>query len=506
MLLEIHCHSSKHSPCSSISPLDLVKQARAKALQGIVITEHHYLWSDEELRALRTEAEVENHFLILAGQEVETDLGHLLVYGAPRSIKAGLRVAEIRNRHPEAALVLAHPYRRGREVGSELLLRPDLDGIEIFSGNHTVRENCRGLSDWHRFKFTAIGGTDTHAGGLGDLYPTQFDHPVKDIGGVAAEIRAGRCRPFFKEIPKSGANLEVIEITIGTKGEDEVRPRLIFRKYDSRRDWKKAERAFIIMEEIFRNGFEKGPFRVPIPIDREPETFTLIEQGLRAKSLFDKLKLGNPAEGREFIELSARWLARLHDLGLRVTSLEEYLDEEPARIGRYVEHFSRIDHPMTRVAEKIMEGVCERVPRIAASSPEAVAQCHGDYHPKNIFIGQDRAGDGTTQFVSAIDFESSRTAPRAFDVGCFLAQCENQLFPIPGLLETRPGETFLDAYRDASERLPNDFISQVNVYRARADLSIAAYLIAVGKGGSDDLKRVMRDAEEAQQQFLVSGL
>jgi hypothetical protein len=384
-------------------------------------------------------------------------------------------------------------------------LNPDLDGIEIFSGNHTVRENCRGLRDWHRFKFTAIGGTDTHAEAQGDFYPTQFDHPVRDIGGVAAEIKAGRCRPFFKEIPKSGANLEVIEITIGTKGEDEVRPRLIFRKYDSRRGWEKAERAFTIMEEIYRNGFDGGSFRVPTPIDREPETFTLIEQGLRARSLFDKLKPGRPDGGREFIEMSARWLARLHDLRLRVTPLEEYLEEEPARLGRYVKHFSRIDHPMTRIAEKIMEGVCERVPRIAASSPEAVVQCHGDYHPKNIFIGQDRAGDRATQFVSAIDFESSYTAPRAFDVGCFLAQCENQLSQIPGLLVNRPGEIFLNAYRDASGNLPSDFASQVNAYRARADLSIASYLISVGKGDSDDLKRVMRDAGEALADKLNHG-
>jgi thiamine kinase-like enzyme/predicted metal-dependent phosphoesterase TrpH len=497
MLLEIHSHSSKHSSCSSASPLDLVKQARAKALQGIVITEHHYLWPDKELHDLRKEAEVEDHFLILAGQEVETDLGHLLVYGAPQSIEAGLRVAEIRKRYPKAALVLAHPYRGGKEVLPELLRNPDLDGVEIFSGNHTVRENCRGLRDWHRFKFIATGGTDTHAWGQGDLYPTQFDHPVRDIKGVAAEIKAGRCSPFFKEIPKSGANLEVIEITIGTKGEDEVRPRLIFRRYDSRRSWGKAERAFTIMEEIFRNGFDNGPFRVPTPIDREPETRTLIEQGLRAKSLFDKLKLGGPAGEREFIEMSARWLARLHDLRLRVTDLDEYLHEEPARLDRYVKHFSRISHPMTDIAKKIMEKVRERVPNIVASSPEAVVQCHGDYHPKNVFIGRDRAGDRATQFVSAIDFESSHTAPRAFDVGCFLAQCESQLFPIPGLLENRPGEIFLNAYRDASENLPDDFIAQVNVYRARTDLSIASYLIAVGKGDSDDLKRVMRDAEMA---------
>ena len=497
MLLEIHCHSSKHSACSSASPLELVRQAQSKALQGIIITEHHYLWSDDELRALRSEAEVEKHFLILAGQEVETDVGHLLVYGASRSVEAGLPVVELRERHPEAALVLAHPYRGGREVQPELLLHPCLDGVEIFSGNQTVRENCRGMRNWHRFKFAATGGTDTHSKRGGDLYPTQFDHPVRDIGGVAAEIKAGRCRPFFKEIPKSGASIEVTEITIGTKGEDEVRPRLIFRKYDSRQKWEKAERAFSIMEEIYRNGFDAGPFRVPIPIDREPETLTLIEQGLRARSLFEKLKLARPPGGREFVELSARWLARLHNLRLRVTPLEEYLEEEPARLGRYVKHFSEINHPMTETAERIVKEVRARESRITASSPDSIVQCHGDYHPKNIFIGQDRAEDRTTQFVSAIDFESSHTAPRAFDAGCFLAQYENQLFPIPRLLESCPGEIFLNAYLGASENLSKEFLAQVNAYRARADLSIASYLIAVGKGASDDLKRVMRDAEKA---------
>ncbi|MCX6339030.1 MAG: phosphotransferase [Candidatus Aureabacteria bacterium] len=497
MLLEIHGHSSKHSTCSSAPPLELVRQARAKALQGIIITEHHYLWSDEELLTLRREAEVENHFLILAGQEVETDVGHLLVYGASRSIEGGLPVAELRKRHPEAALVLAHPYRDGREVQPELLMGPCLDGVEIFSGNHSVRENCRGLRDWHRFKFTATGGTDIHAKRQGDLYPTQFDHPVRDIGGVAAEIKAGRCRPFFKEIPKSGASLEVTEITIGTKGEDELRPRIIFRKYDSRQKWEKAERAFGIMKEIYRHGFDAGPFRVPTPIDREPETLTLIEQGLRGKSLFEKLKLAGPAGGREFVELSARWLARLHNLRLRVTPLEKCMEEEPARLERYVKHFSQIKHAMTEAAGRIMDEVRARGLRIIASSPESVVQCHGDYHPKNIFIGQDMAEDGTTQFVSAIDFESSHIAPRAFDAGCFLAQYENQLYPIPRLLESCPGEIFLQAYLGASENLPGEFLSQVSVYRARADLSIASYLIAVGKGESDDLKRVMRDAEKA---------
>jgi len=205
MLIELHCHSSKHSPCSSVSPLDIVRDARARSLQGIVFTEHSYLWSHEELKALKSEAEVENHFVILAGQEVPTDIGHVLVYGATESIAGEVTVAELRERFPDAAIVLAHPYRGGRNPATAVLLNEFINGVEIFSGNHTVRENCRGILDWHRHKFTAVSGTDAHSSGAAGIYPTQFDHPVRSAADLAAEIRAGRCRPFFKEIPKAGA-------------------------------------------------------------------------------------------------------------------------------------------------------------------------------------------------------------------------------------------------------------------------------------------------------------
>jgi hypothetical protein len=497
MLLELHCHSSAHSTCSSASPLDLIRQARSKSLQGLILTEHHYLWTDDELRALRKEAEVEEHFLILAGQEVATDIGHVLVYGAPESIAGEVAVERLRARHPDAALVLAHPYRDGREPASEGLLNPVLDGVEIFSANHTVRENCRGLRDWHRLKFTALGGTDTHSRSAVECYPTQFDHPVRTIQEATAEIRAGRCRPFFKEIPKSGASLEVTEITIGTKGEDETRPRIIFRRYDSQGKWERALRAFAVMEEIHRRGFDRGPYRVPTPIDREPETLTLIEQGLRGKSLYERLKLASPGVARELVARAAAWLARLHNLRLRVTSLGEFIEVEQRRLRRYVEQFARINHPLTGAVEAIMNEVGAREAGIIESFPESLVQCHGDYHPKNIIVGRDRAEDKATRYVSAIDFEGSHLAPGAADVGYFLAQYQNQCSPIAGLLTNCPGEVFLNAYTVDADRLPADFPSQAAVFRARADLSIASYLVGVGKGESADLKRVVRDAERS---------
>jgi hypothetical protein len=82
-------------------------------------------------------------------------------------------------------------------------------------------------------------------------------------------------------------------------------------------------------------------------------------------------------------------------------------------------------------------------------------------------------------------------------VGYFLAQYQNQCSPIAGLLTNCPGEVFLNAYTVDADRLPADFPSQAAVFRARADLSIASYLVGVGKGESADLKRVVRDAERS---------
>jgi predicted metal-dependent phosphoesterase TrpH len=154
MLIEMHAHSSEHSSCSSIPASDLVRQVCAKGLQGIVFTDHHYLWDVDELRRVRRAAAVPDHFLIIAGQEVRTpELGDVLVYGAGETLLRGTPLGEIRERFPDAALVWAHPYRGGKSPDDANLLLTD--GVEIFSSNHTVRENSRALRDWHRLRFTA---------------------------------------------------------------------------------------------------------------------------------------------------------------------------------------------------------------------------------------------------------------------------------------------------------------------------------------------------------------
>ena len=101
MLLELHCHTAEHSRCSVVGAVDLIRQVHAKGLQGLVFTDHHYLWPADELRVVRRAAGVPDYFLIFSGQEVTTaEYGDVLVYGAPRTIARGTTLKTIRARYP----------------------------------------------------------------------------------------------------------------------------------------------------------------------------------------------------------------------------------------------------------------------------------------------------------------------------------------------------------------------------------------------------------------------
>ncbi|MGE5312029.1 MAG: phosphotransferase [Nitrospirota bacterium] len=506
MLLELHCHTAEQSRCSVVGAVDLIRQVHAKGLQGLVFTDHHYLWPADELREVRRAAGVPDHFLILSGQEVTTsDVGDVLVYGAPKTISRATTLKAIRARYPKAALVLAHPFRNGKKPGPEKLLNPLLDGVEIFSSNHTVSENSRGLQAWHAHKFTAVAGTDTHGMSYAGTYPTLFDHPVATVQDIVEELRHGRCRPFFKEIPKAGSQIQVSEITIGTKGADEVRERIIIKSLRHEEKWRSAARAYEIMALIADRGFAGGRFRVPRPIDADQETMTLIEQGLRGKTLFEKLVGVDPESARPFLQLAAEWLARLHNCRLQVTPPGEFLEKEARRLSHYVERFAEINHPHTRRARETMEAVRQAELDLFEGRPDRLLQGHGDYHPKNVYIGQDRMDNWDTLYVAAIDFDSSLRLPPAFDVGTFLAQFRNQLFTYPHILREVSEDVFLNAYLSVSTVAGADFLRQVELFRARTNLGIAAFLIKLGLGESENLWRVLVEAESAMAQFSASA-
>jgi hypothetical protein len=501
MLFEMHCHTAEKSKCSSVPVVELIRRVQARGLQGIVLTDHHAVWSDDELTTVRHQAGVPDHFLIFSAQEVTTARhGDVLVYGATEAIAKGTELEQIRLQWPAAALVLAHAYRKGRWPTDEQLLNPLLNGVEIFSSNHGVAENSRGLADWHRLRFTAISGTDTHGVQYAGAYPTIFDHPVRSMQELADELRAGRCRPFFKEIPRSGANALVTEVTFGTKEGDENRERIIIRTLTDEKKWKGTQRAEQIMAAVAEAGFGEGRYRVPRPIEIDPERMTIIEQGIRGRSLHDKLIAASTEDGRWYLELAGRWLARLHKAALAVTAADEFKQREEGRIRNYLARFEKINHRHTARARQIAETIIA-AEQDCSCVDDCLVQGHGDFHPKNIMIGQDSQDNRDTLFVAAIDFGSSLMLPPAFDVGTFLAQYRNQLFNHQELLERLPERIFLDAYLDEGPPAGDDFLWQVELFRARTNLSIAAFLIRVGMGESEDLWRVLVEAEQSLSQI-----
>jgi predicted metal-dependent phosphoesterase TrpH/aminoglycoside phosphotransferase (APT) family kinase protein len=507
MILEMHCHTIQHSLCSHIDAADLVQSNFAKGLQGTVLTDHQYLWSAEEIRELRSRLKVPDHYIILSGQEVETpELGHILVYGADVSIERGTSLAVIRRRFPSAAIIWAHPYRDENIPSRDRLFHPLIDGVEIFNSNHTVAENNRALLDWHRYKFTAVSGSDTHAISYTGLYPTFFDHPLSTIHELADEIRSGRCRPFFKEIPRSGtSNTRVMELTIGTGAGGKVTEKYVVRSHNDILNWRSASRSMRIMEEIGRHGFDRGRFRIPKQFARDEKNLTVIEQGIQGMTLYDALVQSNADAARQCLQMSAEWLVRLHNLRLQITPPGEFLHEEPSRLEYYLSAFYSVDHPHTRRAQEIMETVIDAESALYCDHPERMVQGHGDYHPKNIFIGRDN-DDRTISFVAAIDFNSSYSMPPAYDVGTFLAQFRNQFYGNKEVLSKISEEIFLETYLQQAAGLDDDFLSQVELFKARTTLSICYFLIKVGLGRSENLWRVLMEAQHILAQLSVKNM
>jgi 3',5'-nucleoside bisphosphate phosphatase len=498
MLLEIHAHSSEHSACSRVAAAEIVRETQARNLQGVVLTDHHYRWNEAELAALRREAGVPDHFLLLAGQEVSTaDCGHVLVFAAAATFAAGATTASIREAAPEAALVRAHPYRNRLDYRARELLCPGIDAIEVVSANHSMKANSRGLDDWHRHRFVATAGTDAHGQVPAGSYPTQFDHPVGGIEELAREIRLGRCRPFLKEIAHAGANSVVTEIVIGTKGPSGDRPRIVLRRFTGRGEWARARTAAALMGQISGRGFSTARYRLPELFAVDAARQVIIEEGVRGRLLFDRMRSAGAAEGGAYLGLASGWLARLHNMRLALTPSATFLEQERRRLEGYTARFAAAGHPRADLVRRLATAVGEEERRIVEERPGILTQCHGDYHPKNVFVGQDVPEDRRTLFAAAIDLDNAALAPRSFDVGWFLAHYRHQFEQEPGILRAHPARLFLEGYRREAEGLEEDFERLVAFFAARADLSIAAYLVKLGLGGSPVVERLLGAARAA---------
>jgi predicted metal-dependent phosphoesterase TrpH len=192
MKFDLHLHTSRHSPDSVTDPFDLLRSARRAGLDGVVLTEHDYLWPDDELAELRAFAP---DLVILAGVEVTGRGGDVLVYGITDAtpLPRGIGWAElVREVHRQGGVaVAAHPNRWGQPF--ERLVKETavvLDGIEVLSNNMDDDLRTKAADLLVRFPHLAqLGNSDSHDPATVGCCYTDFAADIRTNADLVAAIR-----------------------------------------------------------------------------------------------------------------------------------------------------------------------------------------------------------------------------------------------------------------------------------------------------------------------------
>lgn len=198
--LDIHMHTRRHSRCSGMDERQLIGRAIERGLDGVVITEHHYQWPEEELQELRDLARAPSHFLLLAGFEYTSERGDILVYGLEpdmaKLIPPGADPREaLRKFHAlGAACVAAHPTREQIPF-DERILEMRLDGVETASRNLRPHEQRLALKLAMDLAIPPTASSDAHR--LQDVgaYATDFEGPISAMADFVSCLKRGAFKP-----------------------------------------------------------------------------------------------------------------------------------------------------------------------------------------------------------------------------------------------------------------------------------------------------------------------
>jgi predicted metal-dependent phosphoesterase TrpH len=202
MILDLHSHSivsddgraKVENYCQWIRRKDV-------PLDGFVLTEHRLFDDRSDYRAL----EDEFGLLILKASEVETDYGHVLVFGVNDDLRAAFDFGRIgldletvvaeSERHGAIA-VPCHPGRPKVGMCAHVEARGDVDGVrvvETLNGGSRGNENERAQALADRMGYARIGGSDSHIVSHIGRCATRLPDAVRDMDGLVEALRAGHC-------------------------------------------------------------------------------------------------------------------------------------------------------------------------------------------------------------------------------------------------------------------------------------------------------------------------
>jgi predicted metal-dependent phosphoesterase TrpH len=206
MILDLHLHSERSD--DSRAPVEqylrILQRKRAeRPLDGVVLTEHRQFDLGRDFRDL----EDRYGMLILNAAEVETDYGHVLVYGVNEAMLARFDFADVRLPAQQVIDEVArlggialpcHPGRPNVGLLAHYADKPVLDGVvavEALNGGSKRGENERVQDLIARFGYRAFGGSDAHLVSFVGICATEFEAEIRSIDDLVRELRTGCYRP-----------------------------------------------------------------------------------------------------------------------------------------------------------------------------------------------------------------------------------------------------------------------------------------------------------------------
>ncbi len=208
MLIDLHTHSYPHSDDSFMSVDELIEGSKSLGLDAICLTDHDAFWTTEQIDDLSNS----HNFLIIPGCEINTEAGHVLVFGLSK-YEFGMHKPEFLQACVDkagGAMIAAHPYRRrfieepaGKPgVREEMLERAGGDeffqmcqGLEALNGRGLSIQNQFSLDLGGMLSVSMTAGSDAHKVEQIGTVATEFERPVSCLADLIKELQAGRFHP-----------------------------------------------------------------------------------------------------------------------------------------------------------------------------------------------------------------------------------------------------------------------------------------------------------------------
>lgn len=188
MLIDLHCHTRVHSPCSALTPEALARAAAAAGLDAVCVTEHDAAWGPDELARAFGAAGLP----VFRGMEVTTEVGHVLVFGLDAHTPEMNTLEGLRRvvRDAGALMYLAHP---GRRYGT---LPPDdlaawFNSVESHNGTEGALQDANMAKLAAGMRLPGIGGSDCHSVREVGVCATEFSVAPSDQREFVEMLAAG---------------------------------------------------------------------------------------------------------------------------------------------------------------------------------------------------------------------------------------------------------------------------------------------------------------------------